>query len=60
MSKILDKAKEFLSKHDNKVDSGLDKAGEQADRRTDQKYTGHIEKGTQETKDHTGEGDTTR
>ncbi|MEV4507631.1 antitoxin [Dactylosporangium sp. NPDC049525] len=60
MSKIVDKAKELLGKHEDKVDSGLDKAGEQADRRTDQKYTGHIDKGVQAAKDHTGEGETNR
>ncbi len=56
MSKIVDKAKELLNKHDDKVDKGLDKAGEQADRRTGQKYTEHIDKGVQAAKDQTGEG----
>ncbi|MER7009420.1 antitoxin [Dactylosporangium sp. NPDC000555] len=60
MSKLLDKAKEFLTKRDHSVDKGLNKAGEQADQRTDQKYTEHIDKGVQEAKKHTGEGDTTR
>jgi hypothetical protein len=60
MSKIVDKAKELLSKHDDKVDKGLDKAGEQADRRTDQRYTEHIDKGVQAAQDHTGERGTTR
>ena len=60
MSKIVEKAKELLGKHDDKVDKGLDKVGEQADQRTDQKYTGHIEKGVQAAKEHTGEGETTR
>lgn len=60
MSKILDKAKELLSKHDDKLDMGLDKASEQADQRTDQQHTGHIEKGVQAAKEHTGEGDTTK
>ncbi|MEV0130516.1 antitoxin [Dactylosporangium sp. NPDC050688] len=56
MSKIVDKAKELLNKHNDKVDKGLDTAGEQADRRTGQKYTEHIDKGVQAAKDHTGEG----
>ncbi|GAA2373221.1 antitoxin [Dactylosporangium salmoneum] len=60
MSKIVDKAKEFLGKHDDKVDEGLDKAGEQVDRRTDQKYTDQVQKGVQSAKEHTGEGDTTK
>ncbi|WP_432987206.1 antitoxin [Dactylosporangium sp. CA-233914] len=58
MSKLLDKAKELLTKHDHSVDKGLDKAGEQADQRTDQKYTENIDKGVQEARKHTGEGDT--
>ncbi|WP_238015880.1 antitoxin [Dactylosporangium sp. AC04546] len=60
MSKLVDKAKELLGKHDDKVDQGLDKAAEQADRRTGQQYTDKIEKGSQVAKEHTGEGDTTR
>ncbi|WP_433088628.1 antitoxin [Dactylosporangium sp. CA-052675] len=60
MSKIVDKAKEFLGKHDNKVDEGLDKAGEQVDRRTDQQYTDQVRKGVRTAKERTGEGDTTQ
>ncbi|MDG6101090.1 antitoxin [Dactylosporangium aurantiacum] len=60
MGKLLDKAKELLNKHDDKVDKGLDMAGQQADRRTDQKYTEHIDKGVQAAKDRTGESGTTR
>ncbi|GAA4263808.1 antitoxin [Dactylosporangium darangshiense] len=60
MSKLLDKAKELLTKHDDKVDKGLDEAGEQADRRTDSKYTGHIEQGADEAREHTGEDETTK
>jgi hypothetical protein len=56
---LLDKAKELLTKHDDKVDQGLDKAGDQVDELTGQKYSEHIEKGVQAAKEHTGEGDTT-
>jgi hypothetical protein len=60
VSKLVDKAKELLGKHDDKVDKGLDRAGEQADQRTGGKYTSGVDKGTQMAKDRTGEGDTTR
>ena len=60
MSKLVDKAKQLLGKHDDKVDEGLDKAGKQADQRTGGKYTGGIDKGTDMAKEHTGEGDTTK
>ena len=60
MSKLVDKAKELLGKHDDKVDQGLDKVGEQADQRTGQKYTGGVDKGTRMAKERTGEGDTTK
>jgi hypothetical protein len=60
VSKLLDKVKGLLTKHDHSVDKGLNKAGEQADQRTDQRYTGQIDKGVQEARRRTGEGDTTR
>lgn len=56
---LLDKAKDLLNKHDDKVDQALDKAGDQVDGRTGHKYSEHIEKGVQAAKEHTGEGDTT-
>jgi hypothetical protein len=60
MGGFLDKAKDLLHKHDDKVDKALDKVGEQIDRRTDGKYTEHIAKGVQTAKERTGEGDTSR
>lgn len=59
MSKLLDKAKELLAKHDDKVDKGLGKVGEQADQRTGQQYTEQIDRGVQSARKYTGEGDTT-
>ena len=59
MSKLLDKAKELLTKHDDKVDKGLGKVGEQVDQRTGQKHTEQIDQGVQGARKHTGEGDTT-
>jgi hypothetical protein len=60
VSKFLDKAKDLLTRHDDKVDRGMDKAGEQIDERTGRKYTEQVDKGVQTAKERTGEGDTTR
>jgi hypothetical protein len=55
---FLDKAKDFIDKHDEQVDKALDKVGEQVDRRTGGKYTGHIDKAVDEAQRRTGAGDT--
>ncbi len=55
---FLDKAKDLIGQHDDKVDQGLDKAGEAAK----QKFAGHdehIDKGVDFAQQRTGEGDTT-
>jgi hypothetical protein len=55
---FLDKAKEMLGQHDDKVDQGLDKAGEAAKG----KFAGHdehIDKGVDFLQERTGEGNTT-
>lgn len=55
---FLDKAKELIGQHDDKVDQGLDKAGDAAK----QKYAGHdehIDKGVDFLQERTGEGNTT-
>ena len=57
---FLDKAKDFLDKHDEQVDKALDKIGEVADERTGHKYTSQIDKGVDEAQKRTGDGDTTR
>ena len=56
---LMDKAKDLLHKHDDKVDKGLNQAGDQVDERTGRKYTEHIDKAVQEAQKRTGEGDTT-
>lgn len=56
---FLDKAKELLNQHDDKVDQALDKAGEMAKGR----FAGHegqIDSLTGKAKDMTGGGDTTQ
>ncbi|MDR6322759.1 antitoxin [Actinoplanes couchii] len=55
---FLDKAKDFLDKHDEQVDAGLEKLGEQVDQRTGQKYSGHIDKAVDLAQQHTGQGNT--
>jgi 4-alpha-glucanotransferase len=55
---FLDKAKDFVEKHDDKVDEALEKIGDQVDKRTGHKYTSQIDKGVDEAAKRTGEGDT--
>lgn len=55
---FLDKAKELLGQHDDKVDQALNKAGDAAK----QKYAGHdgqIDTATKFAREKTGTGDTT-
>jgi hypothetical protein len=55
---FLDKAKDLLNKHDDKVDQALEKIGDQIDERTGNKYSEHIDKAVQKAQEQTGEGDT--
>jgi hypothetical protein len=55
---FLDKAKQFADQHDEQVDQGLQKAGDQLDQRTGDKYTEQIDKGVDFAQQHTGDGDT--
>jgi hypothetical protein len=55
---FLDKAKDFADKHDEHVDQALEKAGDQADQRTGNKYSDHIDKGVDQAQQRTGTGDT--
>jgi hypothetical protein len=55
---FMDKAKDFADKHDEQVDQGLEKAGDQVDQRTGNKYSDHIDKGVDQAQARTGEGDT--
>ena len=54
---FLDKAKEFVDGHDKQVDEGLEKAGEQVDQRTGNKYSSQIDKGVDAAQERTGSGD---
>jgi hypothetical protein len=55
---FMDKAKELLNQHDDKVDQALDKAGDMAKER----FEGHdeqIDQGVDKLQEMTGAGDTT-
>jgi class 3 adenylate cyclase len=55
---FLDDAKDFADKHDKQVDEGLEKAGEQVDKRTGDKYDSQVDKAVDEAQRRTGDGDT--
>ena len=57
---FLDKAKDLANDHDEQVDQGLDKAGDQIDERTGNKYSSQIDKGVDQAQARTGEGDTSQ
>ena len=52
---FLDKAKDLADKHDDQVDSGLEKAGEQVDEHTGGKYSEQIDKGVDQAQERTGD-----
>ena len=54
---FLNKAKDFLDKHDKQVDVVLEKVGDEVDKRTGRKYTSHIDRGVDEAQKRTGDGD---
>lgn len=55
---FLDKAKDLIDKHDEQVDEGLEKLGDEVDKRTGNKYSSQIDRGVDEAQKRTGEGDT--
>ncbi|MEU8814413.1 antitoxin [Actinoplanes sp. NPDC048796] len=57
---FMDKAKDFLDKHDKQVDQALEKIGDEVDKRTGHKYSSQIDKGVDEAQKRTGDGDTRR
>lgn len=56
---FLDKAKDLAGQHDDKVDQGLEKAGDAVDEKTGSKYSSQIDKGVDQAQERTGQGDTT-
>jgi len=55
---FMDDAKDFADKHDEQVDEGIEKAGEQVDKRTGDKYDSQTDKAVDEAQRRTGGGDT--
>ncbi len=55
---FLDKAKDLIDQHDEQVDQGLEKLGDEIDKRTDHKYSAQIDRGVDEAQKRTGDGDT--
>ena len=55
---FMDKAKDFADQHDEQVDQGIEKAGDQVDQRTGDKYSGQVDKGVDAAQQRTGAGDT--
>jgi hypothetical protein len=53
----MDKAKDMAGKHDDKVDQGLEKAGDQVDQRTGGKYDAQSDRAVDEAQERTGSGD---
>lgn len=48
---FMDKAKDALGEHGDKVDAGIDKAADIADEKTDGKYSDHIDTGADKAKE---------
>ena len=57
MGGFMDKAKDLAEQHDDKVDQGLEKAGDVADQKTGGKYDEQIDKGVDQAQQRTGDGD---
>jgi hypothetical protein len=52
---IFDKAKDALSDHDDKVDAGVDRAGDFVDDKTDSKYANQVDQAQDYGKDATSD-----
>jgi hypothetical protein len=57
---FLNRIKDLADEHDDKVDSALEKVGEQIDERTGNKYSDHIDRAVDAAQEHTGDGNTQR
>ncbi|GIF45684.1 antitoxin protein of toxin-antitoxin system [Asanoa ferruginea] len=54
----MDRLKAMTGKHDDKVDQGMQKAGDKMDDRTGGKHSDKIDRGVDEGQKRTGDGDT--
>ena len=57
MGGFIDKAKDMAEQHDDKVDQGLERAGDIADERTGGGHSEHIDRGVDFAQERTGQGD---
>jgi hypothetical protein len=55
---FMDRLKNLAGKHDDKVDQGMQKAGDKMDERTGNKYDQQTDKAVDEAQRRTGGGDT--
>jgi hypothetical protein len=55
---FLDKAKKLIGAHDDKVDQGIEKAGDVVDDKTGGKYAAQVDKVQDIAEEKTGDGDT--
>lgn len=53
----MDRAKDFADQHDDQVDKGVERAGDEVDERTGGKHSDKIDKGVDEAQERTGQGD---
>jgi len=58
MSDFVEKAKDMAGQQDDKVDQGMERAGDMADERTGGQYGEQIDKGVDMGQERTGAGDT--
>lgn len=57
MGGFLDKAQDMADQHDDKVDQGLERAGDAADQRTGGGHSDQIDKAVDQAQQRTGDGD---
>jgi hypothetical protein len=57
MGGFMDKAQDMADQHDEKVDEGLERAGDFADERTGGGHSEQIDRGVDFAQERTGEGD---
>jgi hypothetical protein len=57
MGGFMDKARDLAEQHDDKLDQGLEKAGDFADDKTGGKHAEQIDRGVDFAQERTGDGD---
>ena len=57
MGGFMDKAEDMAEQHDDKVDRGLEKAGDVADEKTGGGHSEQIDRGVDTAQERTGQGD---